>query len=341
MVNEVEQNTYGNIEVKYTRPKTIHRFLANFIDIFFFAVVFIGMFILSRYAIGETPHHKAIFNSVNKMRIESGMYYKKDNGEIVDVITYINTNDIMTNEAKVKFCENRISDFFTFESTHVNADKYSKISNDYDEHRLNATFKENDVVYNLFVLDSSEEIVKNAELYEGGYKYLYRNFYAREIDRYFQGYLATTPAYYDAIKILTNYLVWVEVPIAIVVSVILVYYVPTLFFRRGRKTLGKALYRIGTVDSRFLSPTFGRNLAKWSLFLLEVILGIASIGVIFLISLSMMVFSKNRQGFTDYMLGLQEVDVSKNKIYFTYEEIELKNVDRHKKPTDFRMIERF
>ena len=54
----------------------------------------------------------------------------------------------------------------------------------------------------------------------------------------------------------------------------------------------------------------------------------------------MMAFSKNKQGFPDYILGLQEIDTSNNKIYYSYEEIELNDVERHKRPTDFRLIQR-
>ena len=341
MVNEVEQNTFSNdINIKYNRPKFVHRVLANLIDFIIFAVVFVALFILARYAVGQTPDHQRVFNNVNRMRLESGMYYKKDNGEIVDVVSYMNSSSTLTNEGKVKISEQSIDKFFTFEKEYVTEKRYNHICDEYDTNRLAATYKDNGTVYNLFVIDSEDNIVKNSELYEGGYKFVFRDFYLKYIDKYFQGYFATTPIYYDNIKILLNYLVWVDVPTAYVTAILLVYYVPTLFFRRGRKTLGKALYRIGTIDSRFLSPKFGRNTAKWALFLLEMILGIGSLGVIFIISFSMMVFSKRKQAFPDYMLGLQEVDVSNNKIYYTYEEIELNNAETHKKPVDFKLIER-
>lgn len=341
MVNEVEQNTLsGDINVKYNRPKFVHRVLANLLDFIIFAIVFVALFILTRYVVGQTPEHSRVFSNVNKMRLESGMYYKKDNGEIVDIVSYMNSSSTLTNEGKVKLSEQSINKFFVFEKANVSDTRYNKIADEYNTNRLASTFTESGVTYHLFLVDGEGDIVKNDELYDGGYRYLYRNFYLNYIDKYFQGYFATTPIYYDNIKILLNYLIWVDVPIAFVTSIILVYYVPTLFFRRGRKTLGKALYRIGTIDSRFLSPSFGRNTAKWALFLLEMILGIASVGIVFVLSFTMMVFSKNKQGFPDYMLGLQEIDVSNNKIYFAYEEIELNNVERHKKPTDFRLIQR-
>jgi hypothetical protein len=50
-----------------------------------------------------------------------------------------------------------------------------------------------------------------------------------------------------------------------------------------------------------------------------------------------MAFSKNKQGFPDYMLGIQEVDTSNNKIYKSLEEISLEQVTKTKKPVDFRL----
>ena len=341
MVNEVEQNTIsGQIDIKYRRPKFAHRVLANLIDLIIFAIVFVGSFVLTRYIVAQTPHFSQTMASVDSMRIESGMYYKRKDGTIVDVVSYLKSNSSMTNDAKVKFCENRIDEFFTFEQQHLSEKKYQKICDQYDTKRLEKTYTENSVVTHLFVTDEESNVVKNPELFVEGYKWVYRDYYQNYIDKYFQGYFTSTPIYYDAVKILSNYLIWLEVPVSYVFSIILVYYVPTLFFRRGRRTLGKALYRIGSVDMRFLSPTFARNTAKWALFLLEMILGIASAGVIFILSFTMMVFSKNKQAFPDYVTGIQEIDISQNKIYFTYEEIELNNVETHKKAPDFRLIDR-
>lgn len=341
MVNEVEQNTLSNdIEVKYTRPRFFHRVLANLVDFIIFAVCFVGLFVLTRYVVAQTPHFSATFNQITSMRLESGMYYKNKNGDVVDIVSYMDSSTVMTNEAKVKFSENRIEEFLTFEKKHLSEGQYNKIVDQYNEKRLAKTYKDDfGTVYHLFVLDGEGNVVKNDELFVN-YKGPYKNFYRNYIDNYFQGYLASTPIYYDAMKIISYYLIFLEIPVAYILSIILVYYVPTLFFKRGRRTLGKALYRIGTVDSRFLSPTFARNTAKWALFILEMLLGVVSIGIIFILSFTMMAFSKNKQGFPDYMLGLQEIDISNNKIFYTYEEIELNNVERHKKPRDFRLIER-
>ena len=67
------------------------------------------------------------------------------------------------------------------------------------------------------------------------------------------------------------------------------------------------------------------------------ILSIATLGIPFIISISMMVFSKHKQGFPDYMLGLYEVDTSNNKIYNNEAEITLDHANTYKEPIDFKM----
>ena len=57
---------------------------------------------------------------------------------------------------------------------------------------------------------------------------------------------------------------------------------------------------------------------------LEVLLSLVTLGIPIIISFSMMVFSKKKQSFHDYMLGIEEVDVENSKIYKSYDEIYLK-----------------
>ena len=64
----------------------------------------------------------------------------------------------------------------------------------------------------------------------------------------------------------------------------------------------------------------------------------ASFGLPYIVSFSIMVFSKKKQGFPDYMLGLQEIDTSKSKIYNSMEEIQLDQITPHRKPVDFTSV---
>ena len=102
-------------------------------------------------------------------------------------------------------------------------------------------------------------------------------------------------------------------------------------------TLGKALYHIGLIDDRMLSPSFGRFTARFAIFFFgELILSLFSFGIPYIVSFTMMAFSKRKQGFPDYMLHLYEIDTTKANIYMDYVEAELKN-ELHGEAIDFRM----
>ena len=335
MVNEVEQNTVGTLEIKYTRPKFHRRVFANLIDFIIFAFVGLSMFLLTRYIVGLTPQYQNTMSEWVNMQLDSGLYVKNDNDKIVNVVSYIDGNSDYSNKSKAQYSEQAINKFVAYIKDYLPDDRYQKMIDDYDQSRLDQIDEGN----HLFVVDEfSGEIIKDESYYDS-HSWLYKDYYFGYINKTFTGYLTSSNRYATLTKEINTYLMWVEIPIAFVSSVILVYFVPTLFFRRGRKTLGKALYQIGTVDSRYLSPTFWRNLAKWGIFLAEMVLGVASLGVVFIASFTMMAFSKNRQGFPDYMLGLQEVDTSRNKIYFNLVEIQLSNSSSYKKATDFRLID--
>ena len=338
--NEIVDNTFTSevdsdeIVIHYTRPKFFHRVLANLLDFILFVLMFFACFLLARKIVTGTSYYSSTLSSVNKMRVDSGMYYD-DGTRLVDIVSYMRSNPDYNDQAIVILSEKNIVKFNNFEEPLVSAEKFANIQKEYDKLRLDAT---NDQGKHLFITVDNI-IIKDPDLYEQR-KAPYANFYCNYIDKYLQGYLSTTPQYYDAVKTLSNYLLWVEIPIGFLGGIIFVYLFPSLIFVRGRCTFGKALYRIGTVDSRFLSPTLLRNLAKWGIFTVEFIAGIASLGIIFILSTTMMAFSKNRQGFPDYMLGLQEVDMSKNKVFKNLDEIKLDDIRTDKKATDFRLINR-
>lgn len=343
-INEIEKNTVGTIEIKYYRPKFVHRVLANLIDLILFILVFLGLFIFVRYEFMKGPSLKTTISNLDNLKLESGMYVERD-GTLVDVVSYINSSNTLTVEGKIKIQEKSIDRALNFIYQYRTEAEYEAVVELYEKEQLSMTVDGN----HMFVVNDEGNIIKIIDAPEGQYEdekeyfytrtFTYVAFYSSQIDSRFQGYFATTPVIYDLTKKLNNYLIFVELPIALISAVILVYFVPTLCFRRQRYTLGKALYRIGTVNSNYLSVSFWRNLAKWTIFLLEVILGIISIGILFICSFSLMAFSKKKQGFPDYMLGLQEIDCSKNKIYKSYVEIELDKAQTNKKPNDFKLID--
>ena len=54
-----------------------------------------------------------------------------------------------------------------------------------------------------------------------------------------------------------------------------------------------------------------------------------------------MAFSKKKQGFADYMLGLRDVDSSSNKVYFSLDEITIEHLKKENGGVDFTHKEEF
>ena len=211
-----------------------------------------------------------------------------------------------------------------------------EIQDSYDEFRLSQTYLNKP----LFI-QTDEGIVDNPDC-SADYQRYFDQVYKPFIDEYCQGFLTTRIVeYVDLNLYLSRILVFAEVPIAYCVSGILTYYVPNLIFKRGRKTFGKAIYKIGLVDSRLLNPTWQRSLARFAIFYFAILLlSVVTFAVPAIISTTLMGFSKKKQGFADYILDLQEIDTSGATIFNDLEEAAVSVVDTHKKPIDFESIVR-
>ncbi len=336
-------------QIIYYRPKFHRRVLANFIDILIFAILFVSFFALDRFIVDNTATYKNNFNQYDSIRLDSGIYARDGNNQISDIITILNSNSAYNNQYKKQKSKEAIDQFLTYANTVCSVDDYKYMAKDYDDFRMNSDmiYKNASSAYNntpLFVKDG-DEVVENPVLLDPEayvpniYGYYYNNAYTPYIDGHLQGFLTTRiPGYYELVKYFALTLIFADIVPAYLFTGILVYYIPTICFTRGRTTLGKAIYRIGLVDSRVLSPTFARTTAKFAIFYFaELILSVVTFGIPYLISFSMMVFTKGKQSFPEYMLGLTEIDMSRTKIYKSFQEADLDKINSHKEPVNFRV----
>ncbi len=334
----MENNNLPKTEIKitYRPPKFFHRCIANLIDILLFALSFFCLFLSLRGIIQSTPSFNKVNDNMNQIKLDSGLYIENSKGEIRDVITYVGLVDLES-YAKVVYAKNAIDTFLSYSEEVCDDKTADEIKKSYDDHRLNEKLiDKNNEPY--FIKNEEGIVIKNPDCKATNMEY-FTNFYTPYIDDILQGYLLTSvPNYYDYTKYMSNMLFYVELPIAYLVSGVLIYFVPIIIFKRGRKTFGKAIYHIGLVDSRMLNPTFARSFARFAMFyFLELILSMFTFGIPYLVSFSLMAFSKHKQGFPDYMLGLREVDTSEHKIFFDYDEITLDELKHSKTPVNFKI----
>lgn len=347
-MEELEKNEVMTVE--YSQPKFWHRIMANFVDFGLFVFSFIGFFFGARTIVQVTPDYKAMEQRENQIQVDSGLYvYFDSRGRNYDIIYYLDaTVQVYGSEwdgvgeggsapsGKIGRTVKAINTFITYCETNASPATYQELVNYYDSFRLEKTYNN----INYFIKDSDDKVVPNPTLADvaENRKLYYSEVYKPFIEKYAIPFLeANVKEYAALLRTDFNLLVFLEIPVSYALAIFHVYFIPPLFFKRGRKTLGKALYHIGLVDSRILSPTLKRFTVRFLILLfLEYMLSLVSFGIPFIISFSMMVFSKRKQGFPDYMLKLQEVDTSKANIYMDYVEAQLKN-EMHGPAIDFQM----
>ena len=348
-----EQSDNSVVNITYTQPKFWHRVMANFVDFFIFLITFISLFAGVRAIATNTSSYQHMNKRIFEIQIESGLYVKDPNDESknIDIISYCDTyvglygkefsgvsSEGEAPQGKIGKAVAAINQFIAYcNNPDVTSQaRYEELLKYYNAIRLETVDNEG---IHYFVKDGedivpNDTLAANAEKRSAYYKNIYSPFIEKKCIPFLTSNVAECRKCY---RMMFNYLVFIEIPIAYAIAGILVYFVPPLFFKRGRKTLGKALYHIGLIDSRVLSPSLGRFTGRFLIFFLgELVLSILTLGIPYIISFSMMAFSKKRQGFPDYMLRLYEVDTSNNNIYLDYVDATLKN-EVHGEAVDFKM----
>lgn len=334
----------NKVEVKYKTARFYKRVLANLVDFLAFALVAVGLFLGVRGIVSATPGYQTNINRYNEIRTDSGLYITVD-GSTSDLITFLRDSDMgyfarcTYVDGKTELTTTGVPKFIAFLESEVGEEAATTVAEDYEKCLLEATYTQNGEEIHYYV-EQDGELVYNDSAEGFSYENLFNNVLVSYVDEHCQGYLVTlVPEYLSLIRWETTILLAVEIPIAYVLAGVLIYLVPPLIIKRGKMTLGKAIYQIGLADSRLLSCSWKRYVARWFiLFFGEFVLSIFTFGIPFIVSFSLMAFSKKHQGFPDYILGLYEVDCLDNKLYLSYEEITLKGVGGEKAPIPFKMV---
>lgn len=334
----IDESEYN---VVYDTPKLHRRVLGNLIDILIFALIGVALFIASHAIVTNTPGYVSAFDTVCTYREESGLYKYQSDRNTWELITTYYDNDATDVDYPLRIvgCKKAINDFHAYVQKCENEGKvevgtYVEVTSDYNKVRLETKYNGK----NLFILDTDGVTVIENNVDRFSSEVYYKNFYKNYIMDKCGGFLsARFPAYLSSMQTMSNCLFFIEIPSAYLLAAILVYYVPGLFFKRNRCTLGKALYRIGLVNNECVSVPFWRYTARSAIFIFgELVLSLFTFGIPFIISFTMMLVTKRKQGFPDYMLKCTEIDTSKSKIYFNQYEANLEVMNNHKDAVKFK-----
>ena len=137
------------VNVEYTRPKFVHRVLANFIDILVFIFLLISTFIIARLSVTSTSMYKNNYAAIQKANLESGLYVNVTQGD--DIIEYKNGDEVrlvtsyMLSKSNLTYkdicnrSERIIKKFFTYLEGVSTPEISAEASKLYDDRRLALT----------------------------------------------------------------------------------------------------------------------------------------------------------------------------------------------------------
>ena len=236
------------IRIEYKRPPFYRRVFANLIDIILVALCFFSFFIGIRSIVTSNSSYKEKISVINKTKKECGLFIEYQ-GHYVDVVTYLNAQKDFSSSKKIKEITSSIFNFLEYSKANLNLEDYEEIKNDYYTSLTSA-----DIVYDgvkMFVFE--DELLKENELCKAPLSKYYE-VYSNYVDSRLMTYLSTKYiAYFEATKYMSNMVLFLEIPVAYILAGLVVYLLPPLIFKRGRRTVGKALYGVGLVNKDCLN----------------------------------------------------------------------------------------
>ena len=308
-------------EIEYYRPKFTRKLAASFMDAFIFSLLSLLFVVISK-AIGDvTPTYKQNSSELDTIKLDSGLFLEDNDGLVRDIVTIYNL-DTETNSSVVeKEVVNSINNFFTYVDNNLSHELYESMIKEYDELRLDQKliYSYEGNTYKLFI-QKDGKVVKNNEVVIPSKSYI--SFYKDYIDNYALGYFHSKIDRVVTLEKYFSYVMAIEVIVGVLVGSIINYYVFPLIFRRNRYTLGRLTYKIGLVNKDVLHVSFGQFTLRFLIiFFLEIALSFVTFGIPIIFSFTMSLVTKKKQYFHDYLLGIEEVDLQDNQVYYSKDEV--------------------
>ena len=308
-------------EIEYYRPKFTRKLAASFMDAFIFSLLSLLFVVISK-AIGDvTPAYKQNSKELDTIKLDSGLFLEDNDGLVRDVVTIYNL-DTETNSSVVeKEVVNSINNFFTYVDNNLSHELYESMIKEFDELRLDQKliYSYEGNTYKLFI-QKDGKVVKNNEVVIPSKSYI--SFYKDYIDNYALGYFHSKIDRVVTLEKYFSYVMAIEVIVGVLVGAIINYYVFPLIFRRNRYTLGRLTYKIGLVNKDVLHVSFGQFTLRFLIiFFLEIALSFVTFGIPIIFSFTMSLVTKKKQYFHDYLLGIEEVDLQDNQVYYSKDEV--------------------
>lgn len=292
----------NNTVLEYSKARIYQRVFSFFIDLFL--AVLLGMIINSLCGLvtSVVPKYQEVLQERIELQDQSGLF---DENQKLWTLSLEGSD--MTIQEKKELLSTRLDEFYH-----------------------NDVFFEDDTFYQSYQKRKSEAVNEKGELLfeliSGSYVEkdfsddVYYSFYQKEFENYASAALSHNVRFADLSNLIVRISV-IEIVLSMSVGFALSFVIMPLILKRGRKTIGMYLFKISLVGGDALNVR-GKILLFRNVFLLLIgyWLTIFTFGIPWLVSLTMMTFSKTGQDFFDYMSGTYVVSTKDKDIYLDYAE---------------------
>ena len=289
-------------ELEYSKAKVYQRIFAFIIDLFLSFMLGLILSCLAGLVTLQVPSYQNLIEVHNFYVQESGLYNENDE---LYILVYEDAD--MTMDEKNEQLSSQIEGFYQNETFFSD----STALDSYHQRQLESVDENGNP---LFVL-SGDAIVTNGLSGE-----VYFDFYYQEVSTYCVSLLSSNATYADASNKIVRVQV-IELALCMSVGFSFFFLLVPMMIKRGRRTLGMYLFKISLIGPDALNVKgtrlLGRNLL---LLLIGYWLSIFTFGLPWIVSLTMMVFSKTGQSFFDYMSVTYVVDSKRQDVYLDYAE---------------------
>ena len=292
----------NNTVLEYSKARIYQRVFSFFIDLFL--AVLLGMIINSLCGLvtSVVPKYQEVLQERIELQDQSGLF---DENQKLWTLSLEGSD--MTIQEKKELLSTRLDEFYH-----------------------NDVFFEDDTFYQSYQKRKSEAVNEKGELLfkliSGSYVEkdfsddVYYSFYQKEFENYASAALSHNVRFADLSNLIVRISV-IEIVLSMSVGFALSFVIMPLILKRGRKTIGMYLFKISLVGGGALNVR-GKILLFRNVLLLLIgyWLTIFTFGIPWLVSLTMMTFSKTGQDFFDYMSGTYVVSTKDKDIYLDYAE---------------------
>lgn len=288
------------IKVAYHKAKLHRRVLCFLVDLFFLFLLTGISFAVANSLLPNAPFYSAVLEKRNFLQVDSGLYETSG----LDIVAFAKQDGSpYTNDAERKdFVSSRLNDFYTVHK-YCPVDAAAK----YEQRKATA---DNGAGVTLFEMKDGKLVERNLN------PTFFLNFYEKELKNHAMSYLFQVDEYFATTRFIFLFTSGEILVFGTIFFAVLYLVIPLWVFPKGRKTLGRAIFRIGIVTRHALVPSRGKYALRW---LFEygflVLLDFFAFLIPLFVSTGMLFLSENQQNLPDYLFGHYQVDITDDDVY--------------------------